>query len=509
MKIGRIALSISLAFILSGCAILNGFSKSSSSSHTHTGASGTGWPWDNEPKTSTGGGSGSSSQSPSSTPIMPHIYSLEINAPKTVLGVGETVQFSATAQTQDGPYEFYDARWETTNNSVVSVSYYGEVTGISIGTAYIRAESQHDSSIYDTVMVTVSQNEMVIVQVDSFDASSTYKLGNYFDNRAGIFYYYADGNITNQIGPCLTTTNSWDGAADLKIEGSVDHYHLYFVIDGLMKYINTVSDIDYHLSLDSTSSTDWSWDEEYYTFTTIVNGTKYLIERDDYYGSLFQMVDYDTASYEKVARLMIQTEKVDPESIDIVESNIRMLVGTGRTLNVKISPLGATLTNLTWTVLDNDYVYVSYKGRVSVDYNAKRGTTATIKASWGSLEGDTCTISIFSYGTYDDPLTVDETCALVDEEGATEDEIYVSGIVTSNTSYDNYWGYWESIVLSNNDGSVSSAIYATYVSADNGYDSIYTEENSLVGKRVAFHCYAKYEAGKYVLYYPSLYSVTN
>ena len=505
MKIGKALLSISLAFVLSGCAILKGGFGNKSSSSSSSGAHGTGWDWGGGGGKTSSSGPTSSSDYPSSSSSGPTIYSITIEAPKTILGIGESVTFSAIVDSSDNYYWSYDLKWSSSNSDVAMVEYGGRVTGKSIGTAVIRAESYYDSSVYDTVMVTVNQHEMVIVGVESFDLDTTYKLGTYYDEGYSFYYYYANGEITNQSGPCLAASGSFSSAVDLKVEGTTDHYHLALFIDEQKKYINTVSDVDYHISLDSTYVNDWSWDETYYTFTTIVNGVKYLMQRN---GSYFYMSNYDNASFSNVARLLIQTEKADPESIDIVEDNVRLLVNSDFYLSVKISPIGASLTRLNWTVLDNENVSVSSQGRVRVSSNAKRGTTATIKASWNSSVSDTCTISIYSYGTLDDPLAVDEVCSLIDEESSINHRVYLSGIVTSNSAFS--YSSWSEIVLANNDGSISSALYLTNIWANNGYGSIYAEANSLVGKRIVIETYGLHiENSKYCSNGVDLVSVSN
>lgn len=506
MKIGKALLSISLAVVLSGCAILKGGFGNKSSSSSSSGAHGTGWDWGGGGGKTSSSGPTSSSDYPSSSSSGPTIYSIKIEAPKTILGIGESVTFSAIVDSSDYNYYWsYDLKWSSSNSNVAMVEYGGRVTGKSIGTAIIRAESYYDSSVYDTITVTVNQNEMVIVGVESFDLDTTYKLGTYYDEGYNFYYYYANGEITNQSGPCLATSGSFSSAVDLKVEGTTDHYHLALFINEQKKYINTVSDVDYHISLDSTYVNDWSWDDKYYTFTTIVNGVKYLMQRSDSY---FYMSNYDNVSFSNAARLLIQTEKADPESIDIVEDNLRSLVGSELSLSVKISPIGASLTRLNWTVLDNEYVSVSSQGRVRVASNAKRGTTATIKASWNSSVSDTCTISIYSYGTLDDPLTVDEVCSLIDEESSIDSYVYLSGIVTSNSACSGSW--WSEIVLANNDGSISSALYLESVIAYNDYGSIYATTNSLVGKKVVVCTYyLGFEDSKYYSNDTRLYSVSN
>ena len=512
MKIGKYLLSFSLALVLSGCAILgNGFAKNSSSS-SYTGASGNGWPWGSSSKTSSGSDIPSSQSVPSSSePNIPYIYSVQIDAPKTALGIGESVSFTAIVQTEDGPYEAsYAVKWATSNSDVASVNNYGYVTGKSIGTATIRAESPYDSNIYDIVSVTVNQHEMVVVAVESFDLDTTYKFGSYYNDGYSYEYeyYYANGEITNQSGPCLATARSWNSAVDLKIEGTVGHYHLALFVDGQKKYINSVSDVDYHVSLGDYATNDWSWDEKYYTFTTVVNGVKYLIQRsDNYSNNYYYMQNYDDASYTFISRLLIQTERMDPESIDIIEENVRALAGSEFYLHARISPIGASLTRLNWAVLDNEYVRVYPHGFINVNYYAKRGSTATIKASWESGLSDTCVLSIYNYGTLDDPLTVDEACELIDEENPIQRDVFISGVVTSNTAYGG--SNWESIVLANNNGSISSKLYVSYADSYADYGSIYNQANSLVGKRVIVSGYCQLESSRYTVYYSSLRSVSN
>jgi len=48
-------------------------------------------------------------------------------------------------------------------------------------------------------------------------------------------------------------------------------------VDGAKKYMNTVSATDYHAALDNEAKTEWEFDSQYFTVTTMVGTTKYFI----------------------------------------------------------------------------------------------------------------------------------------------------------------------------------------------------------------------------------------
>ena len=281
-------------------------------------------------------------------------------------------------------------------------------------------------------------------------------------------------------------------------------------VDGQKKYLNTVSNVDYHASLDLSPTTDWSWDSENLTFTTMVNGTKYYIYGNSWWegsGSYCYIESWYQNCSNYAMHLITKTEEKDPTSVVIEESEVTIAAGSSYKLHAHISPLGASSNLITWSVLDNNNVSVNSDGTVTVQDGAKTGTTATIKATCGSLSGDTCLINIINYGTSSSPLSIDEACELIDLMGTTAQTIYIKGIVTSNSGLigERRWG---SITFANDDDSNPSMLVANSVYSYD-YSSIYGFENALYGKMAVISGVGQKSLGQYVITSSNLISVTN
>lgn len=81
------------------------------------------------------------------------VASVSLNVTSSQIGVGQTLQLSATPLTSTGTVTSGTATWESTAPSIASVSASGLVTGLTAGSTNIRATI---SGVTGTAAVTVS-----------------------------------------------------------------------------------------------------------------------------------------------------------------------------------------------------------------------------------------------------------------------------------------------------------------------------------------------------------------
>lgn len=430
------------------------------------------------------------------------VESVEINKSSATLDPGETLQLTAVAK----PSTLTDksVKWSSNTPAVATVSSGGLVTAVAEGTAKIKAAANADETKFAECTITVNK-KMIIVKDESIDLERTYKLG-ISQTQLGKNIYF-NGKTIDSNGLRFDSTESWSEAVDVKVEGTADHYHLAATIDGAKKYLNTVSGTDYHAAIGDTATTDYSWDDTYFMFTCMVNGTKYFLGTNGTYTTIsFSNYNSYAASNDHL-RLMYKVEPVDPTSVDIVEATADVYADNSVQLHAKCSPIGASEATVVWSIEEdnaNGKVSVNQQGVVSATADAVVGNTVTVKATWGSLPGDTCVVTVraaLNYGTLDDPLSVNEAVALINQENPTTQTMYVAGIVSSNEAYNSSFKNWGNIYLTNDDGTVAQAFIGFRAKPKDGsnYETTYAAADSLFGKRVVFSGTGKIYSAKYEL----------
>ena len=435
--------------------------------------------------------SSGASQPTSSSSEEVAVEGVNISQTSATLDPGEKLQLSAVAT--PSTLSEKGVNWSTDAEGVATVSSGGLVTAVSQGTAHIKATAKADSTKSATCTITVNKDQ-ILVLAESIDVEKTYKLGLYQTKLEK--YLYFNGTIVDDDGKVSAdgkrfgSSQSFSDAVDVKLEQqSAGVYKIAVTIGDAKKYFSTVSSSDYHAALKDAASaaTDWTWDETYYTFTTTVSGTKYFV------GTSFSYETISVSDYNKyvatndVLRLMYKVDKVDPTSVSIVEDAANVYAGGTVQLHAKAAPEGAQDAKITWSVTGNDKVSVDQNGLVTATEDAVVGSTATVKATWGTLEGDTCVVTVLeklNYGTLTNPLTIAEAKALIDKVPAgklTAEKMFVKGYVSAphkklaEKTRNDVW-------LTNDDGSEEKAFELFSVYADASLGEI--AENSLIGKQV-------------------------
>ena len=88
-------------------------------------------------------------------PVSPAVTAVEIVGGDRSLGVGDTVQLTATVTAAGGASEALT--WSSGNDAVATVGPNGLVTAVAVGTADITATSDFDGTVDDSIVVTVTE----------------------------------------------------------------------------------------------------------------------------------------------------------------------------------------------------------------------------------------------------------------------------------------------------------------------------------------------------------------
>lgn len=164
-------------------------------------------------------------------------------------------------------------------------------------------------------------------------------------------------------------------------------------------------------------------------------------------------------------------------------------------------------SNITWTVSDNTVISLnknSTSNNERVTVTALKSGSATITATSGG-DSVNCVVNVSSinYGTAEHPLTVDEAVQVISLTGnaTTANQLYVKGIVSSNSAYNTTYHNYDDIWLQSDDGLTAQRLYLYRISVDEPEPVTYQIANSMVGKEVLAHGYATYyNNSKYELY---------
>lgn len=147
----------------------------------------------------------------------------ENNIPATITTANGTLQLIATVQpVATAPQE---VTWSIESGSAVSIDQNGLVTGLTNGSATIRATSVENTSKYDEIVVTVTipQTPANVPFTDNFEANSDWTFVNQ-DNRTT---KWVIGNAVSNGGTHSLYVSNDDGAtlsADLSILQTVHAY---------------------------------------------------------------------------------------------------------------------------------------------------------------------------------------------------------------------------------------------------------------------------------------------
>lgn len=424
------------------------------------------------------------SSQPASSGDVDAVSAVEVTPAEKTLEAGETVQLEATVK----PFtvENKAVTWSSDDEALATVNVSGLVTTLAAGTVHIKATSEADPTKFGQSTLTITP-AYVYAPAPTPDLAATYKFGTYQVAVSKRIFF----NGEFESYPRGKTVEGYENGVDVKFEEgpNAGEYYVKFTVGEATKYLG-MGDNHRFGGFDSKSAeTVWNWNNEYMTITRkLTDGKTYFPGTYNNYETIsgcdISMVDNDY-----IFQFLTKIEPCDPTSVAIVEDTANVYANGSVQLHAKCEPAGAANAKLTWSVLDNEKVHVDNHGLVTADEDATVGSTATVKATWGELPGDSCVVTVkqeLNYGTLENPLTVAQAKALIDLAKPTEQPLFVKGVVTSSGAYTTY-NNWDPIWLASDDGSVEKAFEGYRLkdgSSDGSFKTTYKDANSLFGKTV-------------------------
>ena len=152
-------------------------------------------------------------------------------------------------------------------------------------------------------------------------------------------------------------------------------------------------------------------------------------------------------------------------------------------------------STITWTVGDNTVVSLdknSTSNNEEVTITALKAGETTITATSGG-DSVNCAVTVIdtNYGTLQNPLTVDEALDIirVNDTNPTNEQLYVKGVVTSNSAFNTQYHNYDEIWLQNDLGYNAQALSLFRIQIDNSIEGDYSAADSMVGKEVIAYGY--------------------
>ena len=155
--------------------------------------------------------------------------------------------------------------------------------------------------------------------------------------------------------------------------------------------------------------------------------------------------------------------------------------------------------NITWSVSNDSVISLNKTTSVNnelVTITALTSGSATITATNGG-NNQTCSVTVnepaINYGSLEHPLSISQVKQIIDDNNGviTEDKMYVTGIVSSNSAYNAQYSNYDHIWLQSEDGQTANAFDLYRCKLDQSIEGNFTEANSLVNYQVVAYGLAK------------------
>lgn len=354
------------------------------------------------------------------------VESVELNKTSATLDPGETLQLTAVAKPSTLPDK--SVKWSSNNPAVATVSSGGLVTAVADGTAKIKAAANADETKFAECTIAVNKKQ-VIVASETADTEKTFKLGCWQDNL-GSYYYFKGSVDSNTRGE---TTTAWADGVDVKLEQVGGQYKVKIL--GSNKYFEMTD--DHHFQVAETPTILWDWNNTAKTVTRTISSTTYFPGTYNQFDTI-SGCDISMLAGDFVFQFLYKIDAVDPTSVDILEASADVNKGATVQLHATCSPIGASESTVVWSIAEDNAhgkVSVSESGLVTAAADAVVGETVTVKATWGTLPGDTCVVTVKGAITLVDSPVVStlyrfgmKTSAATDKD----DDVYSTGAESGN-----------------------------------------------------------------------------
>lgn len=184
-------------------------------------------------------------------------------------------------------------------------------------------------------------------------------------------------------------------------------------------------------------------------------------------------------------------DPIEPTGITLDKTIASVELNQTLQLNATLTPNGATGV-VTWSSDNASIASVNNNGLVT-------GNTlgsAIITASIGTYSAS-CTVTVTevseNYGTLESPLCISDAIEVIRNGGdqITTNQMYVRGIVSSNTVFNTQYNNFSEVWLQSDDGKTSKAFELYRVMLDPSITDDYSAANSLIGKEVIAYGYGQ------------------
>ena len=229
-------------------------------------------------------------------------------------------------------------------------------------------------------------------------------------------------------------------------------------------------------------------------YKNYTNNRNPFIDFPEWADAIWGTADLDGRNYNSQVS-SVATPASDPigsvasNEFDVSTKSINLQIG--ETADISAKNADGTVT---WIVEDNSVVNLNKNtttGNEKVTIAALDNGTTTVTATCGG-DSASCLVTVseatpINYGTQENPLSVSEAKALIDQNSPTLDMMYVKGIVSSST-YNSQYSNFDNVYLEDDDGEPFDLYH---VNLDSSITNDYTAQNALVGKEVIAYGYGK------------------
>lgn len=210
--------------------------------------------------------------------------------------------------------------------------------------------------------------------------------------------------------------------------------------------------------------------------------------------------DYSSKIFAITLYFRVGNDVVHPSGIELNAESGFVYTGKTRQLSATVSPADADDKTVSWESSNTDVATVDENGLVTGV--AAGSATITATTTDGGLHASfAATVKAISYGTLENPLTVEEASDVLEATGtsASAEKLCVKGTVSSSTYSEENSNY--DIWLKSSDGNVAKyfELYRTVI--DNSILSDYTSKNALQALEVVAVGYGKIFSGTHELSY--------
>ena len=331
------------------------------------------------------------------------VTSVAIDEPtSTQVYVGGTLQLNATVlpATADPAIT-----WETSDDTIATVSTTGLVTGVKEGNVTITAKSTADATKLDTIELSVVEPEGTLVEkvLTHYDFSILTGKGSELSANTALEAFnssIAADSLDNKLVSVAVSKVYNGNSSGGQIQGSG---FLKFGTGDANGQVTLTLEEDVNITKveilgqtfrDDEPDTDIIVNE----ITKDLPVEKSTISFEGNFGNTINITTvtrgfvYDIKLYTKVVE---ETGPVAVESIVLTPTEMNLLVGDSETINATVLPGNATDKTVTWTSSDEDVATVD-NGTVT----AVSGGTATITAKAGEKTA-TCLVNVTTEVNYD------------------------------------------------------------------------------------------------------------